>query len=69
MSDESTRYQVKQNHYKGLSDDDRRLNVEGRITDVLSKYGGKRLVAGKVIHDLVQDLTKEAFSMKEDGLL
>lgn len=56
-------------HYSGLSESDRRLNVEGRLLDVLSRYGGKRLVAGKVMHDLVRDLTNEYYEMKEDGLL
>lgn len=56
-------------YYSGLSETDRRLNVEGRLTDVLSKYGGKRMVAGKVMRDLVQDLANEAFRMKQDGLL
>lgn len=63
------RYQVKSVHYDGLSEDDRRLNVEGRLLDALSKYGGKRIVAGKIMHDLVQDLTKEIYEMKNDGLL
>lgn len=60
---------TKKNYYAGLSDEDRRLNVEGRITDVLSNYGGKRLVAGKVIRDLMLDLTEEFYKMRDDGLL
>jgi len=69
MSDESTRYQVKRDHYDGLTDGDRRLNVEGRLLDVLSKYGGKRVVAGKVVHDMVQELANEIYKMKSDGLI
>lgn len=56
-------------HYQGLSDEDRRIKVEARITDTLAQYGGKRLVAGKVLNSLVQDLTSVIFTMKKDGLI
>lgn len=69
MSDESIRYQVKRDHYDGLSDEDRLLKIEARVTNVLSQYGGKRLVAGKVLHDLIKDVTAEILSMKADGLV
>lgn len=69
MSDESIRSYIKQTHYAELDDSDRRLRVEGRLLDVLSKYGGKRVVAGKVLNDIVQDLTDEYYKMKSDGLL
>lgn len=58
----------KKPYYEGLSDVDRRLNVEGRLLDTLSKYGGKRIVAGKTMRDLVQDLANEFYRMKADGL-
>lgn len=67
--DEAIRHRVKQEHYVGLTPEDLRLNVEGRLLDVLTKYGGKRIVAGKVMHDLVQDLANEVAKMKEDGLV
>lgn len=67
MSDESVRWLT--NHYVGLSEEDQRSKVEGRLLDVLSQYGGKRVVAGKVLHDMVQDLTKAIYDMKKDGLI
>lgn len=57
------------NHYLGLTKEDQRSKVEGRLLDVLSKYGGKRVVAGKVLHNLVQDLANEILKMKHDGLI
>jgi len=56
-------------HYTGLSDEDRRLKVEARLLDVLAQYGGKRVVAGKVLNQMVQDLTKAIYAMKDDGLV
>lgn len=43
--------------------------MEGRITNVLAKYGGKRIVAGKNLRDIVFDLVQEINNMKADGLL
>jgi len=52
-----------------LSPEDKRLNVEGRLLDKISNYGGKRLVAGKDMSKLLQDLTDEVYRLKADGLL
>lgn len=59
----------RRDHYEGLSDEDRRLKVEARLLDVLAQYGGKRVVAGKVLNQMVQDLTKAIYAMKDDGLV
>ena len=66
MSDESARWLT--NRYV-INEHDRRLKVEAHLLDVLSKYGGKRLVAGKVLNQMVQDLTNAILVMKDDGLL
>lgn len=53
-------------NYEGLSEEDKRLRVEARILSTMMKYGGKRIVAGKTLHDLVQDLTNEFYRLRGD---
>lgn len=48
---------------------DKRMNVEGRLQAVLSKYGGKRIVGGKDMANLLKDLTNEVFALKKEGVL
>lgn len=52
-----------------LSKEDKRLNIEGLILDVLSKYGGKRLVAGRDMTNLLNELTDLTYKIKQEGFL
>lgn len=52
-----------------LSEEDKKLVVEGRILKVLSDYGGKRLVAGKDMTLMVKDLVTEIYNIQRDGLI
>ena len=52
-----------------LSQEDKRLNIEGMIVDTLSKYGGKRLVAGRDMTNLLKELTELVYQIKQEGLL
>lgn len=55
--------------YKNLSPEDRRLNIEGRVLDVLSQHGGTRLVSGPKLAKIVQEITDEIIKMSHDGLI
>lgn len=52
-----------------LTEEERRLNVEARILAVVSSYGGKPIVAGPVMSEMVQQLMDVADTLARDGLL
>lgn len=52
-----------------MSEADRRLNVEGAVLGVLSKYGGTVLVASETTYKIVQEITDQVMEMREAGIL
>jgi hypothetical protein len=53
-----------------LSDADKRLNVESDLLEVVSRYGGEKLVADNpMMPRLISDLTDKCFKLAREGFL
>lgn len=54
--------------FQNLSDEDKRLNIEGKILNILTDHGGERIVAGPKMEKLLKELTDNYLEMRKDGL-
>lgn len=57
--------------YANLNDDDKRMVIEGRLLNIFTdtKYGGKRIVEGKVMTQMQKHIVDEIYKMRDEGLL
>lgn len=52
-----------------LSEADKKINVESRLLEYLSRRGGQRIVAGPEMDGLVADLVNETYALAREGFL
>lgn len=57
--------------YENLSPKDKKMVVEGRLLNIFTdaKYGGKRIVEGKLMTEMQKAIVDEIFKMSGEGLL
>lgn len=57
--------------YEDLSPEDKRMVVEGRLLNIFTdtKYGGKRIVEGKLMTQMQKSILDEIYKMRAEGLL
>lgn len=57
--------------YETLSPEDKRMVVEGRLLNIFAdpKYGGKRIVEGKLMTQMQKQIVDEIYKMSNEGLL
>lgn len=57
--------------YADLSPEDKKMVVEGRLLNIFTdtKYGGKRIVEGKVMTQMQKQIIDEIYKMRDEGLL
>ena len=57
--------------YDDLSDEDKRLVVEGRLLNIFTspRYGGKRIVESPVMNKMQKEIVDEIYKMHNEGLL
>lgn len=54
---------------RDLSAADKRINVESRLLEYLSRRGGQRIIAGPAMDALLADLVNETYALAREGFL
>lgn len=57
--------------YQNMNEDDKRMVIEGRILNIFTdkRFGGKRIVEGKVMAQMQKEIIDEFYKMRDEGLL
>ena len=57
--------------YEDLTDEDKRLVVEGRLFNIFTstQYGGKRIVESPTMKKMQKEIVNEIYKMRNEGLL
>lgn len=52
-----------------MNEVDKRMMVESRITTILTRHGGERIVGGPLMERLMREIVDDIMLMNEEGLL
>lgn len=57
--------------YETWNDEDKRMVIEARLLNIFTdkRFGGKRIVEGKVMAQMQKEIVDEFYKMRDEGLL